>query len=347
MRVSVNRVFNNVSRNLGLSEYNKHTSSWIEWAFEAEQYIGSRDTFERAEMTFSTESAKATAEIVIDNGSTSLTRLNNEFISIDGTKFRFRTTSTTDNIDGNSYVNEVNIVPLTATTINYSATLNQLVAKINASHFSNVKNITVAKNDANTKITLTYDVVGGNGNLVKLDCSDELEITKHFEGGKGRIQNKQITIPNNIVKLLNVRVGDTIIEPTSSQFRSKVSDVQDRYYVEGNRINFSKDYTEDVTISYLRVHTDSDGYPTIRQGHEEAVAFYIMWKQKSIGYYSGKVPQYIVKDLERRWYQLCGKARGDDNMPSSIELLKIGKIWNSKVPVTSHNPPLYDGLNSY
>ena len=147
--------------------------------------------------------------------------------------------------------------------------------------------------------------------------------------------------------MLNVRVGDTIIEPTSSQFRSKVSDVQDRYYVEGNRINFSKDYTEDVTISYLRVHTDSDGYPTIRQGHEEAVAFYIMWKQKSIGYYSGKVPQYIVKDLERRWYQLCGKARGDDNMPSSIELLKIGKIWNSKVPVTSHNPPLYDGLNSY
>ena len=114
MRVSVNRVFNNVSRNLGLSEYNKHTSSWIEWAFEAEQYIGSRDTFERAEMTFSTESAKATAEIVIDNGSTSLTRLNNEFISIDGTKFRFRTTSTADNIAGNSYVNEVNIVPLTA-----------------------------------------------------------------------------------------------------------------------------------------------------------------------------------------------------------------------------------------
>jgi hypothetical protein len=85
----------------------------------------------------------------------------------------------------------------------------------------------------------------------------------------------------------------------------------------------------------------------ILQGHEEAVAHYIMWKHKLIGYYAGEVPQYIVKDLERRWYQLCGKARGDDNMPTSIELLKIGKLWNTKIPLTSFNPPLYDGLNSY
>lgn len=34
-------------------------------------------------------------------------------------------------------------------------------------------------------------------------------------------------------------------------------------------------------------------------------------------------------------------------MPNSVELLKIGKMWNTKVPVTSANPPLYDGLNSY
>jgi len=90
-----------------------------------------------------------------------------------------------------------------------------------------------------------------------------------------------------------------------------------------------------------------EGYPMVKQGHEEAIAFYIMWKHKSIGYYAGEVPQYIVKDLERRWYQLCGKVRGDDNMPSSLELLKIGKIWNAKIPITSYNPPLYDGLNTY
>ena len=31
----------------------------------------------------------------------------------------------------------------------------------------------------------------------------------------------------------------------------------------------------------------------------------------------------------------------------TLELLKIGKIWNAKIPITSYNPPLYDGLNTY
>lgn len=45
MHIPVNRVFNNVSRNLGLKEYTEHIDSWAEWAFEAEQYIGSKETF--------------------------------------------------------------------------------------------------------------------------------------------------------------------------------------------------------------------------------------------------------------------------------------------------------------
>jgi len=154
-------------------------------------------------------------------------------------------------------------------------------------------------------------------------------------------------LPDNMVKLLSIRVGNTIVQPTSSQYKSKVSALLDRYHINGNRVNFSTNYTEDVVVSYLAVPLSAEGYPMILQGHEEAVAFYIMWKYKSIGYYAGEVPQYIVKDLERRWYQLCGKVRGDDNMPNSVELLKIGKMWNAKVPVTSFKPPLYDGLNSY
>jgi len=52
MHVPVNRVFNNVSRNLGLSEYTEHVDTWAEWAFEAEQYIGSLDTFLESEITY-------------------------------------------------------------------------------------------------------------------------------------------------------------------------------------------------------------------------------------------------------------------------------------------------------
>ena len=53
MHVPVNRVFNNVSRNLGLKEYTEHIDSWAEWSFEAEQYIGSNKTFLEKEIVYS------------------------------------------------------------------------------------------------------------------------------------------------------------------------------------------------------------------------------------------------------------------------------------------------------
>ena len=337
MRVSAFRVFNNVSRNLGLREYNKHVDSWAEWVFEAEQYIGSRDTFERAETTYSTSAAAQVAKIKFTDNT-----LDKELISINGTNFRFRDLSSSAYVGTATAVNEISI------GVDLDTTLANAVAAIDGSYLKNAIGI----NASYTAGTNILELSLHQGHLAKpifveLDVSSKLEITQRFTGAKHRIQNKQITLPNDLVKLLNVRVGDDIIEPSSSQFRSKISDQQDRYYVEGNRINFSRKYTDDVVISYLRAHTDENGYPTVRQGHEEAVAFYIMWKHKSIDYYSGNAPQYIIKDLERRWYHLCAKVRGDDNMPSSVELLKIGKLWNAKIPITSYNPPRYDGLNTY
>ena len=344
MRVSAFRVFNNVSRNLGLREYNKHIDSWAEWVFEAEQYIGSKDTFERAEKIYSTEPASQVAKIQFPSSGS----YDRSFIKINGTKFIFRrnAVSAAGFAGTDLEINELQMPANTATAF-LNSTLLAAAVKINQSNFKNTLGL-IASYVADTFIlTLTFH--GGRDlyNPVELDVSDNLTITQHFEGAKDKIQNKQITLPNDLVKLLNVRVGDDIIEPTSSQFRSKISDQQDRYYVEGNRINFSRKYTDDVAISYLRAHTDADGYPTVKQGHEEAVAFYIMWKHKSIDYYAGNAPQYIIKDLERRWYHLCAKVRGDDNMPSSVELLKIGKLWNAKIPITSYNPPRYDGLNTY
>ena len=337
MRVSAFRVFNNVSRNLGLREYNKHVDSWAEWVFEAEQYIGSKDTFERAERTYATETAPQVAKIKFTNNS-----LDKQYIIINGTKFVFRDLSSSSYVGTTAAINEISI------GADLDTTLANAVTAIDGSYLKNAIGID-ASYTAGTNILELSIGAGFQANpiFIELDVSGAPEITQRFTGAKNRLQNKQITLPNDLIKLLNVRVGDDIIEPSSSQFRSKISDQQDRYYVEGNRLNFSRKYSKDVVISYLRAHTDENGYPTVRQGHEEAVAFYIMWKHKSIDYYSGNAPQYIIKDLERRWYHLCAKVRGDDNMPSSLELLKIGKIWNAKVPITSHNPPLYDGLNSY
>lgn len=200
---------------------------------------------------------------------------------------------------------------------------------INGSYYENLRGITASPVASATVssgvIELTHGRFGDEGNHNTLMTSGGAKITKFFSGGKERIHNKQIRLPNNFIKMLSIRAADTIISPTSSQFKSKVSDQLNRYYVDGNRVNFSKDYIDDIVVTYLAMPLSEEGYPTIKQGHEEAVASYIMWKHKLIDYYNGKLAQYIIKDLEKRWYWLCGQTRGNDNMPNSVELLKIGK----------------------
>ena len=345
MHVPVNRVFNNVARNLGLNNYNNNIDSWAEWAFEAEQYIGSNKTFLQKEITYSSgEPTAATAKIEFSSLPS-----DKSWVEINATRFIFREPLVTQTaVPGVPIINTIDLDDtIVSIQTDLDTTLGNFVNKINDSYYHTVKGITAAHTAGDSFVTFTFVKTGDKGNHITLDSSGDAKITKYFSGGKERMHNKQIRLPDNMVKLLSIRAGNTIVQPTSSQYKSKVSSLLDRYYINGNRVNFTTDYTEDVVVSYLAVPLSPEGFPMILQGHEEAVAFYIMWKYKSIGYYAGEVPQYIVKDLERRWYQLCGKARGDDNMPNSIELLKIGKMWNAKVPITSFNPPLYDGLNSY
>lgn len=330
MHVPVNRVFNNVSRNLGLENYTQHIDTWAEWAFEAEQYIGSNNTFLKKEITYHKTKEAATAEIKFDNNS-----LNKSYIEIGGTRFYFRNSTFT------SYLQEKdNFIEIGA---DLNATMAETVDKLTKSYYKNIRGIS-ASWDSTTKIlTLTYIRSGDEGNHVTLETDGHQKIMKSFSGGKEKLHNMQVRLPDNMVKLISVRHDDRIVYPTSSQFKSKVSTNANKYYIDGNRLNLSNDgYTGDLVVSYLAVPISEEGYPMILQGHEEAVAFYIMWKYKSIGYYAGEVPQYIIKDLERRWYHLCAKVRGDDNMPNAGELLKIGKILNSKT-----RPRLYDGLNRY
>ena len=63
MYVHIERIYNTVARNLGLKDYSSHINSWVEWAFEAELLIGSRDTFEEIESTFTATGEAATGTI--------------------------------------------------------------------------------------------------------------------------------------------------------------------------------------------------------------------------------------------------------------------------------------------
>ena len=189
MQISVKRIVGNVARNLGLSNPSEHLESFIEWAFEAEEKIGSFSTFIDTETSLSVSDGKA-------------------------------------------------LLP--------------------------------------TSLMKLIDVKGSNGNFM---------------------------------------------QPTQKTFKGDASG--DKYWIVGSYIHFANVTSGTVTIAYKALDTDDDGFPTIKQGHEDAVAQYIMWRHKSIEYYEGKIARYIVQDLEKRWYWLCGQARGKDNLPSEAEMKNV------------------------
>lgn len=329
MHIPVNRVFNNVARNLGLQSYSQFVDSWAEWSFEAEQYIGGHNTFLEREITYNSSGATVATGTVTFEAVPGL----NSWVEIGETRFYFVDSSTIPGGNNDTHV-------LRGITITEAAS--NLASKIQDSYYNDT--LPVSATSSEGVVTITSGRGGDDGNLVSLASSGSAKLSGAFlSGGKEILQGNQVRLPDNHIRILSVRVGDSIIYPTSSQFKSKVSSNMNRYYVNGNRLNLSSsDYTDDVVVTYLSVPMSPDGWPMIKQGHEEAVAHYIMWKHKMIAFYSGEIAQYVVKELERRWYWLCGKVRGDDNMPNASELLKIGKVWNSKT-----RPRAFDGLNKY
>ena len=204
-----------------------------------------------------------------------------------------------------------------------------------------------------TQLNITAKEIGPKGNYYSLesDNANAKVSSLSLTGGKGIYRNQQIVLPEDNIKLLGVRVGtdDTDHEhaelrETSAIHRRRVgkttNDSQQRafrYYVDGNRLNIQHDNLDEITVVYLKYPTDIRGWPMIKEGHETAVAQYIMWQMKLIEFYNGKLPQYIVKELEKRWYLLCGKTRGDDGMPTSAELKQIGNMWNTLLPIKTNN----------
>ena len=204
-----------------------------------------------------------------------------------------------------------------------------------------------------TQLNITAKEIGPKGNEYTLtsDNANAKVNGLNLTGGKGMYRNQQIVLPEDNIKLLGVRVGTddsdhehVELRRTSAVHRGRVGKTTDdsqqrafRYYVDGNRLNVQHDNLDELTIVYLAYPTDLRGWPKIKEGHETAVAQYIMWQMKLIEFYNGKLPQYITKDLEKRWYFLCGKARGDDGMPTSEELKQIGSMWNTLVPLRSSN----------
>jgi len=368
MHIHVDRVFTTVARNLGLKDFSNYTNNWIEWSYEAEKLIGSRDTFVQKEATYDASGAQATGTITFAANPS-----DGDSITLNGVTLYFRTISTSLGLAKSP--NEIEIGATLAATLSNTSAEYGLIQSLkglttigtatssypNAAIYNYPEALQVANYSVDTGtgvLTITAKEIGPRGNEYTLssDNSNAKVSGLKLTGGKGIYRNQQLTLPENNIKLLGVRVGTddsdyehASIKKTSAAHRGRVGKETDdsqqrafRYYVEGNRLNITHDNLDEITIVYLAYPTDLRGWPMIKEGHETAVAQYIMWQMKLIEFYNGKLPQYITKELEKRWYQLCGKARGDDSMPTSEELKQIGNMWNTLVPITNDRSSLID-----
>ena len=155
------------------------------------------------------------------------------------------------------------------------------------------------------------------------------------------VVNKQASMPNDFLSLIDVKKsGDasnsTYLSQSSATFPSDV-DKSNSFYLTEDTINLSNSDTSSLDIAYYAVDTDDEGFPTIADGHEDAVSAYLMFKYKSRDYYNGKLARNIYVDLQSNWQRLCAQSRGNDNMPTPIEMKKAASIWNTLVPLKSLN----------
>tara|TARA_R100001443_G_scaffold13439_2_gene23434 strand:+ start:598 stop:1257 length:660 start_codon:yes stop_codon:yes gene_type:complete len=155
------------------------------------------------------------------------------------------------------------------------------------------------------------------------------------------IVNKQASLPNDFLSLIDVKkAGDasnsTYFSQSSASFPEDV-DKQNTFYLTEDTINLSTGDHSSLDVAYYAIDTDDEGFPTIAENHEDAVSAYIMWKYKARDYYNGKLARAIYVDMERNWSRLCAQTRGNDNMPTPIEMKKAAAIWNTLVPVKSLN----------
>tara|TARA_R110000822_G_scaffold8032_11_gene32167 strand:+ start:3911 stop:5479 length:1569 start_codon:yes stop_codon:yes gene_type:complete len=210
--------------------------------------------------------------------------------------------------------------------------------QVGVTHDFTIDDISVVE-ITSTQLNITAKEIGNKGNdyTLQSDTSNAKISGGSLSGGKDLYRNQQLRLPDDNIKMLAVRDSNhNELRKTSSVHTGRLGSDALRYYTQGNRLNIASTGVTELTVVYLAYPTDLRGWPMIKEGHETAVAQYIMWQQNLVKYYNGQIAQYIVKDLEKRWYLLCGKTRGDDGMPTSEELKQIGNIWNTMVPIKNN-----------
>lgn len=147
------------------------------------------------------------------------------------------------------------------------------------------------------------------------------------------------TTSNNLASSSVVKLNTGINKqgPQNSVYGNGYSFDQNEqvYSIDNGCINFNVYDDEKIGVSYMGIDLDDNGFPLISETHEDAVTSYLMYMYKAVEYYNGKIPKHVFDTLQYRWFDLCGQARGDDEMPDSEEMKYLSNMWMQIMPPPS------------
>lgn len=87
-----------------------------------------------------------------------------------------------------------------------------------------------------------------------------------------------------------------------------------------------------LTVQYLGLETDKDGFPMIIENHVAAVIEYIMYRYARRSRFSPtKMDGWDVQDLRREWFRLCSMARAEDAELSETDRMEIAALINDPI----------------
>jgi hypothetical protein len=102
-----------------------------------------------------------------------------------------------------------------------------------------------------------------------------------------------------------------------------------QYLIQDNKIVFLTNYDgQKVTIQYLGLQTDCDGFPLINENHLEALEEYCMYKFRRRRVKTG-IDVGLYRDHFNSWSRLAASCKADDMMFNDSETRMIGEMVNN------------------
>ena len=143
-------------------------------------------------------------------------------------------------------------------------------------------------------------------------------------------------IPFNCYKLLAVKKDNDILTLHSSPSvydYSADKNLTTCYTIRGNQIHTSFDNGE-ITITYLSLPLDSNGFPTIPDiaSYIRALELYIKKKWFTVLFDLGKLNVSIYNNIKQEYAFAVGQAQNELVAPTPEEMERITKMWNSLLP---------------